>query len=110
MGVFFGISGMFFAALDAGCEGQLLPRDVFVAALESRLTELLDPLHVVDEDLRLKISTLVLVKGLTKGVLHHTAWIACKRNWRLADSDSTGPEFVATWALGWWLQHAQMVV
>merc|ERR1712224_698944 len=109
-GVFFGISGVFFAANDADCKGELLPRDVFVASLERRLTELLNVSCTSKEDLRLRISTLVLVIGLTKGVLHHTAWIACKRNWRLAESESGGPEFVATWALGWWLQHSQTLL
>lgn len=109
-GLFVGISAIFYAANDAGVGERLLPRDDFLAALEKKLAQLLkDPPK--GEDRRRIISNLVLASELSRGLLHHSAWVVCKRVWRLdRANDEAGTEFVATWALGWWLRQTQLLL
>lgn len=63
------------------------------------------------EDRRRLISNLVLTIELSSGLLHHSAWVVCKREWRVGhNGDEGGSTFVATWALGWWLRQTQLML
>jgi hypothetical protein len=111
-GLFVGISAIFYAAQAAGVEERILPRDDFVEALEQKLAELLKrEKPMKEEDNRRKISNLVLTIELSRGLLHHSAWVVCKREWRIGSHDDEGgSNFVATWALGWWLHQTLLML
>eukprot|EP00928_Gymnodinium_smaydae_P008522 TRINITY_DN13101_c0_g2_i1.p1 TRINITY_DN13101_c0_g2~~TRINITY_DN13101_c0_g2_i1.p1 ORF type:complete len:1186 (+),score=269.39 TRINITY_DN13101_c0_g2_i1:291-3848(+) len=96
-GLFVGISAVFYAAKAAKCDQQILDRDVFLTKLRAKRTQLMGDGGTKGRDL----ANLTLVIALVESVLHRTARIVCKRNWKVGDAD-----FVATWTLGMYLKHS----
>merc|ERR1712150_169770 len=101
-GLFVGISGIFYAAKAAHCDGKVLQQHVFLECLEKRRDELMAEGGHKGRD----IANLTLVTELVRHVLHRTAFIVCKRNWRVGEGGGMPADFVATWTLGLYLKHS----
>ncbi|CAD7969538.1 unnamed protein product [Amoebophrya sp. A120] len=65
--------------------------------LKKPATSNLNPNSLSEKELR-NISNLQLVHTFVSEVLHESAFIVCKRNWKVA-----GEDYVATWSFGFWL-------
>merc|ERR1712032_626751 len=65
-GLFLGISAVYYAARDAGCEGRFLSRDDFICAIREKLEELLDG-HNLDNR---TVANLALTAVLVEYSLH----------------------------------------
>lgn len=102
-GLFVGISAIFYAAKAAGCDGQILARDVFLEKLRAKI-EVLSASG--GKGSGRDIANLVLVSGLVKFILHRTALIVCKRNWVIGEGGAEPADFAATWTLGMYLKHS----
>ena len=58
---------------------------------------------LLPEEALKNFSNLVLVGTFVKEVLHDSAFLVCKRNWKVQNEEP----YVATWSLGFWLQGAR---
>merc|ERR1719163_1413915 len=101
-GLFVGISAVFYAAKAAGCAGKILPRDVFLGKLHAKINELMEKGGQAGRDL----ANLTLVASLVEFILHRSALIVCKRNWKVGEGGAEPADFVATWTLGMYLKHS----
>jgi hypothetical protein len=146
-GLFIGISGVFYAAKLANCAEVILPKNAFLERIQTRLEELVkDPpkpraqegpgqeLELIWD--HLGVSNLTLVHEFVGKVLHESAWIVCKRNWKAqpaslelldgqgglpvvnedeAPDSATGfnkqelPTYVAGWVLGFYLSQGDLL-
>lgn len=126
-GLFVGISAIFYAAKACGCAEKILPKRAFLGFLEAELERLFEgtvpvgsgaeedgekSMALTGKELQL-FSNLALVHTFVEVVLHDTAYIVTKRNWKYdaeaADATcmgAAGSEFVATWSFGFWLVAA----
>jgi len=87
-GLYIGISAVFYAAKSAGCAEVILQKASFLQCLEKKLEELMvkppKPKTVGDREVHdhREIANLTLVHTVVDRVLHDSAWIVCKRNWK----------------------------
>lgn len=104
-GLFVGISAVFYAAQEAGCDDRLMEASAFLERLEQRRHELL--LDAGKNHGR-PLANLTLVVALVETVLHPSALIVCKRQWKVGgDGEDDAPaDFIATWTLGLYLKHS----
>ena len=133
-GFFVGFSAVFYAAKHCRCAERILSKPEFVSILGEKAEALLAKHRAnfeSEDDVKL-LSNLVLVHTLVDFLLHESAWIVCKRNWKGRQSswssDSTEqdheeelnvdeneeqqrpdqqlsvlPDYVAHWGLGFYL-------
>lgn len=122
-GVLVGISAIYHASKLAGCAEMILPKALFLERILDKLDDLVanppQPKNGAHD--HRDASNLTLAHELVSRALAPTAWIVCKRNWRaqpafLEGSDGTVvldkedlPEYVATWALGFYLNQTKMI-
>jgi hypothetical protein len=126
-GLFIGISAVYYAAAKAGVAEVILPKTTFLERLDMKLSKELEA-EVQD---KLAISNLTLVHEFLGVVLHDSAWIVCKRDWKAqpaalelqsegqsleVSTDASSetkqsdlPSYVAGWVLGFYLSQAHLV-
>jgi len=77
-------------------------RDEFLEQIQKRMDEM-----VRSGGSGRDLSNFMLVSVIVKHVLHRTALIVCKRNWRVGKAgEAATADFVATWTLGMYLKHS----
>jgi len=105
-GLFVGISAVYYAAVEAGCENKLMEVGHFLKCLENKRQELLS---MASGNGRL-LANLTLVAALVQTVLHTSALIVCKRRWVVGEEVGENPvDFVATWTLGLYLKQSGLL-
>jgi len=102
-GLFVGISAVFYAAYAAKCDGRILERDDFLERLSACRAELM-----TGEGHGRELANLTMVIVLVRSVLHRTAYIVCKRKWRVGEGDDAD-DFLATWTLGFYLRETRFL-
>jgi len=98
-GIFVGISGMFYAARDAGITERLITKQDCLAALAAALDSELGT-RGADNEKKLqshqqKVANLAMAHALVGKILHDDAWLYFRRSWQMGQSF-----FIATWSLG----------
>jgi len=102
LGMFVGISAVYHAAVEAGCDGKLLPRDEFLSNLQRRCDELL----ACDQHNGRAISNLTLIAAIVESVLSEESVIVCKRAWNIGRAEDKSEALLATWTLGLYLKQS----
>eukprot|EP00927_Polykrikos_kofoidii_P035519 TRINITY_DN30090_c0_g1_i1.p1 TRINITY_DN30090_c0_g1~~TRINITY_DN30090_c0_g1_i1.p1 ORF type:complete len:1131 (-),score=166.54 TRINITY_DN30090_c0_g1_i1:141-3533(-) len=129
-GLFVGISAVFYAAKRAECTELILPKAEFLKKLDAKLNYLIEnppaPKSTADRGVEYDhkdVSNLALVHTVVDKVLHDTAWIVCKRQWKAQlatlefddeeleeeTPEAELPEYVATWVLGFYLNQSHLL-